>query len=134
MYWGDHVSWHTLENVCKLLQYLRPSRGIISLLRLKFSLLLVRKFWYLERDFFLFLAIIFLYVSVMIFYLAKEKGVQNNSFTPDDVFFFTLVTCIYTLKYIYLYSFMHIFISIEIYKLYWLFKYIRRNLATAVNI
>lgn len=84
--------------------------------------------------FFLFLAIIFLYVSVMIFYLAKEKGVQNNSVTPDDVFFFTLVTCIYTLKYIYLYSFMHIFISIEIYKLYWLFKYIRRNLATAVNI
>lgn len=134
MYWGDHVSWHTLENVCKLLQYLRPSRGIISLLRLKFSLLLVRKFWYLGKRCFLFLAIIFLYVSVMIFYLANEKGVQNNSFTPDDVFFFTLVTCIYTLKYIYLYSFMHIFISIEIYKLYWLFKYIRRNLATVVNI
>lgn len=128
------MSWHTLENVCKLLQYLRPSRGIISLLRLKFSLLLVRKFWYLERDVFFILGNhIFVCICNDILSSKRERS-PKQQFHPRWCFFFTLVTCIYTLKYIYLYSFMHIFISIEIYKLYWLFKYIRRNLATAVNI
>lgn len=129
-----------LEKICKLLPYLqfstlRPSRGIISLFRLKFSFFLLRNSWYLERGFFI-PGILFLYVSVMVFYLAKQEGVQNNRFAhflskikylifffhPRYLhiysklnlwfIFFTPVTCIYTS---YIYSFMHIFISIEVY-------------------